>query len=187
MVAVGAAAAGGGLDGLAIGSDVAVSLGGGNVGVSEGGRVSVGDSEVGLGLETVGEAVGDGVGAKLGWRVEVLVGKASAIRVLVGVGVTAGALSRHWTANNPAKLAQTSRIEGNRCFTIDDFYNRQRLFCLTARIVLDNHQTRKTAGLPCPLKRRTKGGHHDQSTDHETPPNMSTTELTARMCSTWVI
>jgi hypothetical protein len=83
--------------------------------------VSEGDGEVGLDVATVGEAVGNGVNAKLGWGVEVLVGRASAIRVLVGVGVTAGAPSRHWTANNPAKLAQTNGIENSRCLTIDNF------------------------------------------------------------------
>ena len=121
MVAVGIAVADDGFDGLTVGSDVAVSPGGGDVGVSAGGGVSVGEGEVGLSVATVGEAVGNGVNAKLGWRVEVLVGRASAIRVLVGVGVTAGAPSRHWTANNPAKLAQTNGIENNRCFTIDNF------------------------------------------------------------------
>jgi hypothetical protein len=110
----------GGLDGLTVGSDVAVALGGGGVGVSEGGGVSVSDGEVGLSVATVGETVENGVNAKLGWRVEVLVGKASAFRVLVGVGVTVGVLSRHWTANNPAKFTQ-SRIENRRCFTIDSF------------------------------------------------------------------
>jgi hypothetical protein len=117
----GAAVAGDGFDGLTVGSDVAVLLGGRDVGVSEGGGVSVGNGEVGLSVATVGEAVGNGVNAKLGWRVEVLVGTTSATCVLVGVGVTAGAPSRHWTANNPAKLAQNNGIENNRCFTIDNF------------------------------------------------------------------
>jgi hypothetical protein len=111
----GAAVAVGGLDGWAVGSDVAASLDGRDVGVSEG------DGEVGLDVTTVGEAVGNGVNAKLGWEVGVLVGTTSATCVLVGVGVTAEAPSRHWTANNPAKLAQTNGIENNRCFTIDNF------------------------------------------------------------------
>jgi hypothetical protein len=105
----------GGFDGLTVGGDVAVSPGGRDVGVSEG------DGEVGLSVATMGEAVGNGVNAKLGWGVGVLVGTTSATCVLVGVGVTAGAPSRHWTANNPAKLAQTNGIENSRCFNIDNF------------------------------------------------------------------
>jgi hypothetical protein len=114
VVAVGAAVAVGGLDGLAVGSDVAVTLDDGDVGVYKGGGVSVGDGEAGLSVATVGEAVGNGVNAKLSWRVEVLVGKASAFRVLVGVGVTVGVLSRHWTASNAAKLAQNRNLFINR-------------------------------------------------------------------------
>jgi hypothetical protein len=91
------------------------------VDVSAGGGLSVGEGEVGLGVATMGEAVGNGVNAKLGWGVGVLVGTTRATCVLVGVGVTAGAPSRHWTANNPAKLAQTNGIENSRCFNIDNF------------------------------------------------------------------
>jgi hypothetical protein len=93
------ATVGGGLGVLVGGTSVGGSVGIG-AGVSDGGVVE-------LGATVVGEAVGDGTGVRLGWAVAVgkgvFVGRASAIRVLVGVGVTDGAPGPQLRASSAAR------------------------------------------------------------------------------------
>jgi hypothetical protein len=114
-MAVAVAVGGGGLDGLTVGTGVAVSAGGWEVAVSRGGGcgVSVGGRGVGLGVTAVGETTTGGiavcVGVELGWGVGVFVARASTRRVLVGMGVTAGAPGPHWTTGKLTKARKTTR------------------------------------------------------------------------------
>ena len=104
--------------GLAVGDNVAVSVGGGMVGVPVGGGdgVAVGGTgvEVGAGTVTgaVGKGVGDGIGVNVGNGTGVLVARASTMRVLVGVAVTAGVPGAHCTRSNPARHIPSSE---NQC------------------------------------------------------------------------
>ena len=100
------AVGGGGLEGVTVGTVVAVLAGGGEVGVSRGGT----GGGVGLGETAVGEATTGGVavsvGVELGWGVGVWVARANTGRVLGGVGVASGAPGPHWVPRIPAKLTE---------------------------------------------------------------------------------
>lgn len=99
-LAVGTAVGGTGLGGSVVAGKVAVSVGGKGVGESEGGgsvSVSRGVSAGagGLGMTAVREGSGEGGVVALGWGVgagtAVFVGRVSASRLFVGVGITTGA------------------------------------------------------------------------------------------------
>ena len=105
-MAVAVAVGGRGLGGGAVGSRVAVLVGGRGVCVGEGtGCVSVGAAVaagtggLGVAVAPIGEADGDEVGVALVWSVGVgcgvLVARAGTSRALAGVAVTAGFPGEH--------------------------------------------------------------------------------------------
>jgi hypothetical protein len=96
-----------------------VGVAGGAGCVSIGVGVSDGAGGLGLAGTPVGDGNGDGVGVTLGGSVDVgrgvFVAVARATRVLVGVGVTAGAPGAHRTISNPTRPAPTRKNPSHRC------------------------------------------------------------------------
>ena len=88
--------------------------------VSTGGGVSVGGD--GLVITAVEGTVGGGRGVRLSWEVDVGIGvfvaNSSAIRVLVGVAVTAGFPGAHRIISNPTKPVPTRKNQSHRCLFI---------------------------------------------------------------------
>lgn len=114
--------------GAIVGGELGVQVGGGAVGgsvgagsgmpvgsgVSVGSGLEVGSAGLGVGGMLVGEATGEGVGVRLGCSVDVgrgvFVARASAIRVLVGVGVIAGAPGLQRRVSSGANGSRTRTI-----------------------------------------------------------------------------
>lgn len=112
-----------------VGGEVAVSAGDNGKGVSEAtnrvlvaGGASVNGGGLDVGMITVGEAVGGSgdveLGCGVGEGMGVFVGRASARRVLVGVGISSDAPGRQARASRPTKLATTRRSKSRRRSTI---------------------------------------------------------------------
>jgi hypothetical protein len=122
------AVGGSGVGGAAVGGTVAVSVGG--TGVSEGagsvrvgGGVSLGGG-LGLGATLVGVKLGEGVAVELGCGVgagmSVFVGSRTATRVLVGVGVTAGAPGLQRTSSKPTDASPSNVNQNQRALFISN-------------------------------------------------------------------
>ena len=121
---VGVAVGGTRLGSSAVGAAEIVSVGGRNVGVSEGaGLVFVGEGvsvatvATGVGVSTI-EGLGEGTSVELGWGtgvgMVVFVTRTRATRVLVGVGVTAGMPGAHRSTSNPTNPMPTVRSQNHR-------------------------------------------------------------------------
>ena len=126
---MGVAVGGRGLGGGTVAAGVAVLVGGGGRGVSDGtgcmsvgAGVAVGADRLGLAGTLVGEGNGDGLDVTLGWSMgvgtDVFVTRASTTRVLVGVAVTAGSPGAHLIISNPTRPVPTRKNQSHRCLFI---------------------------------------------------------------------
>ena len=114
-----------GLGGGAVAGRVAVVVGAGAVGVAEGAGsvstgvgVSAGVGGLALAGTRVEEGNGDGLGVTLGWSVGVgrgvFVAVDRAMRVLVGVAITAGFPGAHRISSNPTRPIPTRQNQSQR-------------------------------------------------------------------------